>query len=71
MVCRQLNMEESVAEIKNQLGADEMGRFPFRILHGAVYSSSEKSGRREVGLLEVRQLLEKEEAEGQELPPGP
>ncbi|XP_043920406.1 uncharacterized protein LOC122795990 [Protopterus annectens] len=29
MVCRQLNMEESVAEIMHQLGADENGRISF------------------------------------------
>ncbi|KAG5835041.1 hypothetical protein ANANG_G00267880 [Anguilla anguilla] len=29
MVCRQLNMEESVAEIMDQLGADERGRISF------------------------------------------
>ncbi|XP_078143290.1 colorectal mutant cancer protein [Centroberyx gerrardi] len=29
MMCRQLNMEESVAEIMNQLGADERGRISF------------------------------------------
>ncbi|XP_043370667.1 colorectal mutant cancer protein isoform X1 [Dermochelys coriacea] len=30
MVCRQLNMEESVAEIMHQLGADENGKISFR-----------------------------------------
>ncbi|XP_012325517.1 colorectal mutant cancer protein isoform X1 [Aotus nancymaae] len=30
MVCRQLNMEESVAEIMNQLGADENGKISFQ-----------------------------------------
>nr|XP_020145788.1 colorectal mutant cancer protein isoform X1 [Microcebus murinus] len=30
MVCRQLNMEESVAEIMNQLGADEHGKISFQ-----------------------------------------
>uniref|UniRef100_A0A8C2QME1 Mutated in colorectal cancers n=1 Tax=Cricetulus griseus TaxID=10029 RepID=A0A8C2QME1_CRIGR len=30
MVCRQLNMEESVAEIMNQLGTDEKGRISFQ-----------------------------------------
>ncbi|XP_040597786.1 colorectal mutant cancer protein isoform X2 [Mesocricetus auratus] len=30
MVCRQLNMEESVAEIMNQLGTDENGRISFQ-----------------------------------------
>ncbi|KAB0375228.1 hypothetical protein FD755_013720 [Muntiacus reevesi] len=30
MVCRQLNMEESVAEIMNQLGADENGKICFQ-----------------------------------------
>lgn len=29
MVCRQLNMEESVAEIMGQLGADERGKISF------------------------------------------
>ncbi|MEE6507756.1 hypothetical protein FKM82_030119 [Ascaphus truei] len=30
MVCRQLNMEESVAEIMHQLGADESGKISFQ-----------------------------------------
>lgn len=30
MVCRQLNMEESVAEIMHQLGADENGKISFQ-----------------------------------------
>nr|XP_039328599.1 uncharacterized protein LOC120365303 [Saimiri boliviensis boliviensis] len=30
MVCRQLNMEESVVEIMNQLGADENGKISFQ-----------------------------------------
>lgn len=30
MVCRQLNMEESVAEIMGQLGADDRGRISFQ-----------------------------------------
>ncbi|KAL1773465.1 colorectal mutant cancer protein isoform X1 [Sigmodon hispidus] len=30
MVCRQLNMEESVAEIMNQLGTDENGKISFQ-----------------------------------------
>ncbi|NXD17682.1 CRCM protein, partial [Nothocercus nigrocapillus] len=30
MVCRQLNMEESVAEIMHQLGADESGKISFK-----------------------------------------
>uniref|UniRef100_A0A8C6HYT6 Mutated in colorectal cancers n=2 Tax=Mus spicilegus TaxID=10103 RepID=A0A8C6HYT6_MUSSI len=30
MVCRQLNMEESVAEIMNQLGSDENGKISFQ-----------------------------------------
>ncbi|KAJ8338688.1 hypothetical protein SKAU_G00354740 [Synaphobranchus kaupii] len=30
MVCRQLNMEESVAEIMDQLGADERGKISFQ-----------------------------------------
>ncbi|KAL6058268.1 hypothetical protein STEG23_030905, partial [Scotinomys teguina] len=30
MVCRQLNMEESVTEIMNQLGTDESGKMSFQ-----------------------------------------
>ncbi|XP_064164036.1 colorectal mutant cancer protein isoform X2 [Anguilla rostrata] len=62
MVCRQLNMEESVAEIMDQLGADERGRISFedfarcriqllseiRKEEGALSLLSDHSGRRKL-----------------------
>ncbi|XP_070427363.1 colorectal mutant cancer protein isoform X2 [Equus przewalskii] len=52
MVCRQLNMEESVAEIMNQLGADENGKISFQDFTRCRMQLVREIRKEEVGLSE-------------------
>nr|XP_019583354.1 PREDICTED: colorectal mutant cancer protein isoform X1 [Rhinolophus sinicus] len=52
MVCRQLNMEESVAEIMNQLGADENGKISFQDFTRCRMQLVREIRKEEVGLFE-------------------
>nr|KAF6355442.1 hypothetical protein mMyoMyo1_012856 [Myotis myotis] len=52
MVCRQLNMEESVAEIMNQLGADENGKISFQDFIRCRMQLVREIRKEEVGLSE-------------------
>ncbi|XP_054369219.1 colorectal mutant cancer protein isoform X3 [Mirounga angustirostris] len=52
MVCRQLNMEESVAEIMNQLGADEHGKISFQDFTRCRMQLVREIRKEEVGLSE-------------------
>ncbi|KAI4567716.1 hypothetical protein MJT46_007514, partial [Ovis ammon polii x Ovis aries] len=52
MVCRQLNMEESVAEIMNQLGADENGKISFQDFTRCRIQLIREIRKEEVGLSE-------------------
>ncbi|XP_010985818.3 colorectal mutant cancer protein isoform X1 [Camelus dromedarius] len=52
MVCRQLNMEESVAEIMNQLGADENGKISFQDFTRRRMQLVREIRKEEVGLSE-------------------
>ncbi|XP_044773023.1 colorectal mutant cancer protein isoform X1 [Neomonachus schauinslandi] len=52
MVCRQLNMEESVAEIMNQLGADEHGKISFQDFTRCRMQLIREIRKEEVGLSE-------------------
>lgn len=52
MVCRQLNMEESVAEIMNQLGADESGKISFQDFIRCRMQLVREIRKEEVGLSE-------------------
>ncbi|KAF4016942.1 hypothetical protein G4228_008510, partial [Cervus hanglu yarkandensis] len=52
MVCRQLNMEESVAEIMNQLGADENGKICFQDFTRCRMQLIREIRKEEIGLSE-------------------